>query len=176
MIEIAKPKFCLGTLVSTPGALSALTEAGQSPMEFVARHVRGDWAIATSMIGRQMNTPCEMASESFRFIARRRARRFGSSPRLIEVRRVCCCRRNIERRIVPFQTAIAVRSYSAFNRSVVSLPERLSIKTHVSPIWVSASFRAAADPSNTPRPANVQLNLDEKARWRVDGMKVVTAE
>jgi hypothetical protein len=43
MIEIATPKFRLGNLVSTPGALAALTEAGQSPMEFVNRHVRGDW-------------------------------------------------------------------------------------------------------------------------------------
>jgi hypothetical protein len=43
MIEIAKPKFRLGKLVSTPGALAALTEAGQSPMEFVSRHVKGDW-------------------------------------------------------------------------------------------------------------------------------------
>jgi hypothetical protein len=43
MIEIATPKFLLGKLVSTPGALAALTEAGQSPMEFVNRHVQGDW-------------------------------------------------------------------------------------------------------------------------------------
>lgn len=43
MIEIAKPKFRIGQLVSTPGALAALAEAGQSPMQFVARHVQGDW-------------------------------------------------------------------------------------------------------------------------------------
>lgn len=43
MIEIAKPKFRLGKLVSTPGALAALSEAGQSPMHFVSRHVQGDW-------------------------------------------------------------------------------------------------------------------------------------
>jgi hypothetical protein len=43
MIEIAKPKFRLGKLVATPGALAALTEAGQSPMHFVSRHLRGDW-------------------------------------------------------------------------------------------------------------------------------------
>lgn len=43
MIEIANPKFRLGKLVCTPGALAALTEAGQSPMEFVSRHVVGDW-------------------------------------------------------------------------------------------------------------------------------------
>jgi len=42
MIEIAKPKFRLGKLVSTPGALEALTEAGQNPMHFISRHV-GDW-------------------------------------------------------------------------------------------------------------------------------------
>ena len=43
MIEITKPKFRLGKLVATPGALDALTEAGQSPMEFVSRHLQGDW-------------------------------------------------------------------------------------------------------------------------------------
>jgi hypothetical protein len=43
MINIAAPKFRLGKLVATPGALAALTEAGQSPMHFVARHVVGDW-------------------------------------------------------------------------------------------------------------------------------------
>jgi len=43
MIEIAKAKFALGKLVATPGALEALVEAGQTPMEFVARHIRGDW-------------------------------------------------------------------------------------------------------------------------------------
>ncbi len=43
MIEIATPKFGLGKLVATPGALEALAEAGQAPMDFVSRHVRGDW-------------------------------------------------------------------------------------------------------------------------------------
>jgi hypothetical protein len=43
MIEIAKPKFALGQLVATPGALEALADAEQTPIEFVARHVRGDW-------------------------------------------------------------------------------------------------------------------------------------
>jgi hypothetical protein len=43
MIEIVTPKFKLGKLVSTPGALAALTEAGQYPMHFVSRHLQGDW-------------------------------------------------------------------------------------------------------------------------------------
>ena len=43
MINIAAPKFRLGKLVSTPGALAALTEAGQSPLVFVSQHVVGNW-------------------------------------------------------------------------------------------------------------------------------------
>jgi hypothetical protein len=37
------PKFLLGRLVATPGALKALEEAGQSPFTVVNRHVVGDW-------------------------------------------------------------------------------------------------------------------------------------
>lgn len=40
---MTEPLFPLGQLVATPGALAALTEAGQSPTEFLARHVTGDW-------------------------------------------------------------------------------------------------------------------------------------
>jgi hypothetical protein len=35
--------FALGQLVATPGALAKFEEAGQRPMEFLARHVSGDW-------------------------------------------------------------------------------------------------------------------------------------
>lgn len=38
-----KPKFPLGQLVATPGALCALQEAGQSPAFFLEKHVSGDW-------------------------------------------------------------------------------------------------------------------------------------
>ena len=38
-----QPLFSLGQLVATPGALAALAKAGQTPLEFLARHVRGDW-------------------------------------------------------------------------------------------------------------------------------------
>ena len=43
MLELDKPKFPLGQTLATPGALSALSESGQSPAEFLARHVQGDW-------------------------------------------------------------------------------------------------------------------------------------
>jgi hypothetical protein len=38
-----KPLFDLGQLVATPGALAVLEKAGQNPMEFLSRHVTGDW-------------------------------------------------------------------------------------------------------------------------------------
>jgi len=38
-----KPLFNLGQLVATPGALAVLEKSGQSPMDFISRHVTGDW-------------------------------------------------------------------------------------------------------------------------------------
>lgn len=43
MIKIAKPKFRLGQVVATPGALDALKESGQTPFEFLSKHLVGDW-------------------------------------------------------------------------------------------------------------------------------------
>jgi len=36
-------KFQLGQIVATPGALDAFEKAGQTPTEFLKRHVLGDW-------------------------------------------------------------------------------------------------------------------------------------
>jgi hypothetical protein len=38
-----KPLFDLGCLVATAGALAALEKTGQNAVEFLARHVTGDW-------------------------------------------------------------------------------------------------------------------------------------
>src|SRR5579863_5910978 len=38
-----KPLFDLGQLVATPGALAALEKSGQNPIDFLSRHVTGDW-------------------------------------------------------------------------------------------------------------------------------------
>lgn len=35
--------FGLGVLVATPGALDVLRRSGQSPADFLKRHVSGDW-------------------------------------------------------------------------------------------------------------------------------------
>jgi hypothetical protein len=37
------PRFPLGQVVATPGALAALQEAGQPPADLLRRHVCGDW-------------------------------------------------------------------------------------------------------------------------------------
>ena len=41
--QIEQPLFALGRLVATPGALELLTRSEQTPLEFLARHSRGDW-------------------------------------------------------------------------------------------------------------------------------------
>ena len=43
MTANGKPKFNLGQIVATPGALEALKESGQTPEFFLSKHVRGDW-------------------------------------------------------------------------------------------------------------------------------------
>jgi hypothetical protein len=43
MIAKTQPKFSLGRIVAAPGGLEALGKAGQSPVEFLQRHARGDW-------------------------------------------------------------------------------------------------------------------------------------
>jgi hypothetical protein len=38
-----KPKFQLGQLLATPGALKAMEESGQSPGFFLDQHMQGNW-------------------------------------------------------------------------------------------------------------------------------------
>ena len=37
------PLFPPGQIVATPGALRLLDETNKSPLEFLSRHLRGDW-------------------------------------------------------------------------------------------------------------------------------------
>ena len=41
--QTTSPKFTLGQQVGTPGALKEIHEAGQSALQFLARHAAGDW-------------------------------------------------------------------------------------------------------------------------------------
>lgn len=40
-----RPRFSLGQIVATPGALAALAAAEQGPEEFLHRHIVGDWGV-----------------------------------------------------------------------------------------------------------------------------------
>lgn len=40
---MATPRFPLGQIVATPGALEALQESGQTPAFFLDKHVKKDW-------------------------------------------------------------------------------------------------------------------------------------
>lgn len=41
--EASAPRFRLGRLVATPGALAALRHAESHPIALLVRHMRGDW-------------------------------------------------------------------------------------------------------------------------------------
>jgi len=43
MTETATTRFNPGVLLSTPGALEAFEKNGQTPLEFLKRHVAGDY-------------------------------------------------------------------------------------------------------------------------------------
>jgi hypothetical protein len=40
---LQKPKFPLGYLAATPGAVEAMQDSEQLPIDFLSRHARGDW-------------------------------------------------------------------------------------------------------------------------------------
>jgi hypothetical protein len=48
------PRFSLGRIVATPGALATMEDQGISPSSLLARHVAGDWG----------NVPPEDAAEN----------------------------------------------------------------------------------------------------------------
>ena len=39
------PKFVYGQVVATPEAIAAIEDSGQSPADFLDRHIVGDWGI-----------------------------------------------------------------------------------------------------------------------------------
>ena len=41
--KTGSPRFALGQVVATPGALKALEQAGEGVQKFLSRHVAGDW-------------------------------------------------------------------------------------------------------------------------------------
>jgi len=50
--ESAPVSLPLGRVFATPGALTAMEDAGQVPAEFLVRHTRGDWGCVSREDGR----------------------------------------------------------------------------------------------------------------------------
>jgi hypothetical protein len=59
-----KPLFDLGQPVATPGALAVLEKTGQNPMEFLSRHVTGDWAKSPKKTKKKTSSAWRKASGS----------------------------------------------------------------------------------------------------------------
>jgi hypothetical protein len=58
------PRFPLGRIVATPGALRTLEQANQNPFEFLARHQAGDWGELCEEDKRENEFRLTMVSES----------------------------------------------------------------------------------------------------------------
>jgi hypothetical protein len=50
-MKMLTPKFPLGQVVATPGAIEAMEEAGQTPDFFLDQHVAGNWGIVNEEDG-----------------------------------------------------------------------------------------------------------------------------
>jgi hypothetical protein len=50
-----RPLFCLGQIVTTPGALAVVEESDQTIAEFIGRHLLGDWGEELCDEDRQAN-------------------------------------------------------------------------------------------------------------------------
>lgn len=50
-MNMLTPKFQLGQVVATPGAIEAMEEAGQTPDFFLDQHASGNWGIVSEEDG-----------------------------------------------------------------------------------------------------------------------------
>jgi hypothetical protein len=82
--QIKQPLFALGRLVATPGALELLTRSEQTPLEFLARHSRGDWGECCPDDATEKTFQSKPGSETSASIAHGMAKSFGSSPKPTE--------------------------------------------------------------------------------------------
>ena len=55
MITMTEPKFPCGVLLATPGASEAFARNGQTPFEFLQRHLSGDWGEELCQEDRELN-------------------------------------------------------------------------------------------------------------------------
>jgi hypothetical protein len=85
----------LGKVVTTPGALKLLLEAGEDPFDYLARHASGDWGELCAFDRRQNQTALREGLRVFSSYEIT-AGASGSSPRLTDWSPPSSCRRSIK--------------------------------------------------------------------------------
>ena len=96
MVDRVRPLFPLGQCVATPGALAALEEAGQTPADFLNRHVCGDWGEIHPADKGMNEQALKDGARIFSVYRTSKEQRFGSSPRPIALRPASCFPTNTE--------------------------------------------------------------------------------
>jgi hypothetical protein len=91
-----KPLFDLGRLVATAGALAALEKTGQNAVEFLARHVTGDWGELRVEDAPKIDSACSRASVCSAVTELWRATNCGSSPKPTAPQPPSCFPKNID--------------------------------------------------------------------------------
>jgi hypothetical protein len=88
--------FSLGKLVTTPGALMALLRAKQSPLEFLERHMTGDWGDLCAEDAAENEYAVAHGLRILSGYTTSAGAEFGSSPRPIAPRPHSCSPMNID--------------------------------------------------------------------------------
>ena len=72
------PKFALGQLAATPGALEALNEVAVGFLSYVSRHQKGDWGDVCAEDKAENELSLKHGLDCFRLTRFRVAAKFGS--------------------------------------------------------------------------------------------------
>ena len=81
----ASGRFPLGRIVATPGVLTALEQAGHTPLEFIVRHAVGDWGEVDDHDRQENELSLVRGFRLLSAYSSRTALEYGSSPKPIVV-------------------------------------------------------------------------------------------
>ena len=109
--NVATPKFPLGRIVATPGALKALEDAGETPLPYLSRHSTGDWGELSDQDQYENDMSVTHELRSSLLTNSRTELKSGSSRRPIAAQPVSSCRVSIEKRGYGFSDATLCRTF-----------------------------------------------------------------
>ena len=58
-----EPRFDLGRILITPGAAQVLEDVGQQPIEYLSRHIRGDWGDLAAGDSKANDVACQFEGD-----------------------------------------------------------------------------------------------------------------